>query len=405
MKLRLLNLKKRIVLALVVALISLRLSAGEQPISSILNADGTVKPNVETLVSPQNPATFVNELGEPIFTTADDIAGQVHHMVVIDGKLYVGGRFEKADRRVVNNVAVWDGTSWSGLGKGVDGPVKAMCAMGKDLVVAGDFSYVGKSSDNPGIEANRIARWDGKKWNIFSPLNIDREIFALAYDGKTLYIGGNFKKLEGKTDAASVAMWDGKGWKPVGGSKFDKTVRAMTCVGKTLYVGGFFTTIGDEPAANVAMWDGKEWTEVGKKGLDNTVNSLANDGQNVYAAGEFFKSGTGDPMRGVAKWDGTKWSQLGAGVNDVCHTVSCANGKVAISGAFYNVDGKRTGGALIWDGNKFTLTPTMNNLIIRVAAFYNDMLYVGGDFSGVDNESLRGNILKFDGSNYEPLSK
>ncbi|MFQ3599512.1 MAG: hypothetical protein SNJ55_05330 [Chloroherpetonaceae bacterium] len=400
-----LQLKKRIILALFALSLSLRAAAGDLPITSILNADGTVKPNIETIVNVQNPATFVNEYGEPIFTTADDIAGQVYHMVVLDGKLYVGGRFEKADRRVVNNVAVWDGTKWSGLAKGVDGPVKAMCAMGKDLVVAGDFSYVDKSSDNPGIEANRIARWDGKKWNIFSKLNIDREIFALAFDGKTLYIGGNFTKLEGKTDARSVAMWDGKGWKPVGGSKFDKSVIAMTCVGNTLYVGGFFSTIGDEPAAYVAMWDGKEWMEVGKKGLNNDVTSLANDGKNVYAAGRFFKSGTGEEMRGVAKWDGTKWSQVGGGFNEEAYTVSCADGKVCISGAFYKAGGKDTGGAVVWDGNQLSTIPKMNNLIVRVATYYNGQLYIGGSFVDVPDETLRGNILKFDGSKYEPLSK
>jgi hypothetical protein len=399
-------LKKSIVLALFALSIALQASAGELPISTLLNPDGSIKSGVEGIVTPERPASFINENGEPIFTMADDVVGQVYHMVVLDGKLYVGGRFDKADRRVVNNLAVWDGTKWSGIGKGVDGPVKALCAMGRDLVVAGDFSYVGKGSDEPGIEANRIARWDGKKWNIFAPLNIDREIFAVAFDGQTLYIGGNFTKLEGKTDAHKIAMWDGKGWKPVGKSKFDKSIIAMTCVGKTLYVGGYFLNISEEePTSHVAMWDGKEWSEVGKKGLDNDVRSLANDGKIVYAAGDFFKSGTGDDMRGVAQWDGTKWSKLGDGVNDACTAVTCIDGKVCVAGSFYKVGGKDVSGALTWDGTQFQTIPKSKDLIVNVAMLYNGALYIGGNFIDLNDPAIRTGILKFDGSKYEPVSK
>ncbi len=379
--------------------------AKDVPMSAIVNPDGSVKSGAERLASPMEPIALVNESGEAIFTTVDDIEGQITHMLVIDGKLYVGGLFEKADRRVVNNVAVWDGTKWSGLGKGVDGIVKAMCAMGKDLVVAGDFSYVNKSDDAPGIEANRIARWDGKKWNTFAKLNIDREIFALAYDGKTLYIGGNFKKLEGKTDAASVAMWDGKGWKPVGGSKFDKTVLAMTCVGKTLYVGGFFTTIGDEPASNVAMWDGKAWSEVGKRGIDNTVKALANDGKNVYAAGGFFKAGDGTEMKGLGMWDGTKWSPVGGGVDGEVYSINCIDGKVYVAGNISNVGGKKTYQVGVWDGKEWSGVPEVIYAQFKTAVLFGGALHIGGSTSDTKEENLKGNILKFTGSAYEGLAK
>ncbi len=125
MKWQLLQLKKSLVIALFALCVSLHATAGELTISSILNADGTVKPNIEAVVSAQNPATFINEYGEPIFTTADDIAGQVYHMVVLDGKLYVGGRFEKADRRVVNTATYYNGMLYIG-GSFVDVPDKTL---------------------------------------------------------------------------------------------------------------------------------------------------------------------------------------------------------------------------------------------------------------------------------------
>lgn len=370
------------------------------PVSTLINAEGSLEPDAEATVRNFTGASLVRDDGSPIFTTVDDIEGEVSHLCVAGGKLYVAGRFKKADRRVVNNVAVWDGTKWSGLGKGVDGTVKALCAVGNDIIVAGDFSYVDKSDDNPGIEANRLARWDGKKWNTYTKVNIDREIFALASDGKTLYIGGNFKKIENKTDAASVAMWDGKGWKPVGGSKFDKSVLAMTCAGGKLYVGGFFTTIGDEPAANIAVWDGKAWAEVGKKGLDNTVNVLATDGKNIYAGGGVSKAGDGTDMKGLAMWNGEKWSAVGDGPGGKAMSIHCDGGKIYVAGSL-----AKSGMGASWDGSAWTLYPELIYASARAVAFYNGALYLGGNTNDTKDPVLKGNILKWNGTGYEPLAK
>lgn len=372
-------------------------------LKSVLNADGSVKAGAEGVLSPGEANMLVNERNEPLFTAEDLEGADVSIMLVVNGKLYVGGRFKKADRRVVNNVAVWDGAKWSGLGKGVDGTVKAMCAMGNDIIVAGDFSYVDKSDDSPGIEANRLARWDGKKWHTFAKVNIDREIFALASDGKLLYAGGNFKKIEDKIPAASVAMWDGKKWSAVGGSKFDKTVLAMTCIGKTLYVGGFFTLIGDEPTANMAMWDGKVWTEVGDKGLDNTVKVLANDGKNVYAGGGFSKSGDGTDVKGLAMWDGKKWSSVGDGLDQGVSSIFSDGGKIYVTGQFRRAGGNATYMVAGWDGTAWSMTfPEVRYGNFKTAAFYNGAIHGSGMLYDSD---FKGGIVRWNGSAWEPLSK
>ena len=71
--------------------------------------------------------------------------------------LYAGGNFNSAEGNQVNNIARWNGTSWSRLDTGVNGPVYCMCpfddGMGTALYVGGDFTAVGHSP------ANRIARW------------------------------------------------------------------------------------------------------------------------------------------------------------------------------------------------------------------------------------------------------
>jgi len=86
---------------------------------------------------------------------ADGLLGDCRKLLVADGKLIAGGYFEKADRRVVNNIAQYDGAKWTGLAKGVDGIVRDLCSVGKDVYACGDFSYADKKDDG-GVESNQL---------------------------------------------------------------------------------------------------------------------------------------------------------------------------------------------------------------------------------------------------------
>ncbi|NDY94378.1 VWA domain-containing protein, partial [Wenzhouxiangella limi] len=64
--------------------------------------------------------------------------------------LYVGGQFGQAGGSPTNNVAKFDTTQtgnsgWSALGEGVNGPVRALAAVGADLYVGGQFSQAGSN--------------------------------------------------------------------------------------------------------------------------------------------------------------------------------------------------------------------------------------------------------------------
>lgn len=54
-----------------------------------------------------------------------------------DSRLVVAGQFDAM------NIAQWDGSAWSGLGSGVDGPVSAVIQYGGKLMVGGDFRRAG----------------------------------------------------------------------------------------------------------------------------------------------------------------------------------------------------------------------------------------------------------------------
>ncbi|MFN0241900.1 MAG: hypothetical protein ACKVWV_03330 [Planctomycetota bacterium] len=110
-------------------------------------------------------------------------------------KLYAGGRFETAEGNPAGNVARWDGTQWTPLSSGTDGPVNALAVWddgsGAKLYAAGAFATAG------GVPARNIARFDGVAWSALET-GLDDAAHALATfdDGGTggadLYGGGAF---------------------------------------------------------------------------------------------------------------------------------------------------------------------------------------------------------------------
>jgi hypothetical protein len=83
--------------------------------------------------------------------------------------LYAGGWFTTAGGAAVNRIARWDGSSWSALGSGLTGlPVSDLGVdalavyddgRGPALYAGGYFNTAG------GRPANNIARWDGSSWS------------------------------------------------------------------------------------------------------------------------------------------------------------------------------------------------------------------------------------------------
>src|SRR5439155_155553 len=156
------------------------------------------------------------------------------------------------------------------LASGVDGYVKAFSVFddgsGPALHAGGFFTSAG------GVAANNIARWDGTSW---SPLGsgvsaqTGDPVSALAvFDdgtGPKLYAGGG-------VPANFVAKWDGASWTPLGGgvsagSGSWSWVAALASFddgsGPALHVGGTFTSAAAFPAHNIAKWQRSAWSSLG----------------------------------------------------------------------------------------------------------------------------------------------
>lgn len=193
----------------------------------------------------------------------------VYGMTVFDDgtgpALYVGGSFASAGGTAVNNVAKWNGTTWSPLTSGTNDVVRELLVhddgTGPALFVAGDFTIAG------GITAPRIAKWNGSNWSALgNGTNGVIGVLATFDDGSgpRLYVGGNFVAASGY-GANRIARWSGTGWSPlpwVNSGVLNGSVGALAVYddgnggGPALYVGGLFSAVGTHQTANIARWLG-----------------------------------------------------------------------------------------------------------------------------------------------------
>ncbi|MFN8333165.1 MAG: hypothetical protein U0T81_18450 [Saprospiraceae bacterium] len=113
-------------------------------------------------------------------------------MEVHNGILYVGGQFTMAGTTAVNNIAAWNGTSWSAVGGGVTGinpspVVFELLSTSGGLIVGGQFALTGNN-----LVVNNIAMWNGTIWTSPFANGIPYPVSMLREFNGDLYAGGAF---------------------------------------------------------------------------------------------------------------------------------------------------------------------------------------------------------------------
>jgi hypothetical protein len=353
------------------------------------------------------------------------VVGSVGALAMSGSNLYVGGSFVTADGLTITKIARWDGSTWSALGYeaplGVDDQnhVSALAVLGSDLYVGGYFNTAG------GIAANNIAKWDGSSWSALGDepnQGMDSVVLALAVSGNDLYVGGDFSTAGGIA-ANLVAKWDGSSWSALGsgiggivaGGVVPPDVYALGVSGSDLYVGGIFSTAGGIAANSIAKWDGSSWSALGS-GVDNAApNALVVLGTNLYAGGAFTIAG-GLGVDSIAKWDGSTWSPLGSGLPSPVNAMVVSGRNLYVGGwRGYYGSPAMTAYIATWDGNSWSSLGsasggTMTNIDLTIGdyasvnafAVSGSNLYVGGFFTSVNGIAAT-NIAKWDGTHWSAL--
>ncbi|MEM7308943.1 MAG: hypothetical protein AAF682_19830 [Planctomycetota bacterium] len=246
--------------------------------------------------------------------------------------LYAGGSFTTAGGQPAGYIARWDGQTWSPVGGGMS-PVLTGAVRTLHAVDAGEPGgpalYAGGLFDDAGgVEANNVARWDGASWSALG-VGVSSWVNDLTFfddgGGPELYATGTFLQAGGQS-VFHLARWDGAAWSGVGSGFVGGWGNDLLVYddgsgfGSALYVGGIFNGVDGMSALKVARWDGASWDTlaggIATSAFGNEVFALHRfadpfgGGPQLYVGGNMDSTVSGDVYL-------TRWGCEGAGIDDI----------------------------------------------------------------------------------------
>jgi trimeric autotransporter adhesin len=297
--------------------------------------------------------------------------------------LYATCEFTEIGGIEANKIAAYDGANWFALGCGLeDGSIYDMIDYNCELYVTGQFDEIGC------IAAHNIARWNGWIWRpVEGGLTGGDGPYghALSIYNGALYVGGSFTKA-GDVDVSNIAKWDGSNWSAVG--RFEGgSVRALQVYKQKLYAGGFFTKVNSANAEFIAAYDGTNWTNLGSRNVlelksTGTVKHMAVYKDLLYISGNF--STNTDDVSELINYNGTQFSDFGSAFSlypgNLIEELSVINGILYIGGEFKNVVASQANNILQWDGDTWGILGEGTSGTVLAIEPYKNKIYIGGDF-------------------------
>lgn len=227
--------------------------------------------------------------------------------------LYAGGGFTSNGKgMLVRRIAFWNGSRWQELGGGVLGgstaSVQALAVFddgsGPALYVGGNFGFAGGNDPH-----NNIAKWDGESWSTLGDGvsgGTGGNVLAMeVFDdgsGPALYVAGLFTSAGGQP-IGKLARWDGQSWSAVGGGVSAGLLGVQELVadheaGK-LYITGTISSAGGMSVSNIAVWDGESWSGLGSgltggvfpAGQTISIGDIG-QGRSLFVGGTFTSAGS-----------------------------------------------------------------------------------------------------------------
>ena len=235
----------------------------------------------------------------------------------------------------------------------IDGVAWGQLVVGDVVYVVGSFNNARPAGARVGqqeVPRSNILAYDlntGKLIEDFAPtLNGAGRSLALSEDGKTLYVAGEFDKVNNEWHSRLAAFDISHGHSTLISSfhpVFSTTVKDIAVAGDTLYVGGYFTKVNNQQRTRLAALKAStgellDWT-ASAEGPNAQVYAIevSPDHSKVVIGGSFSTvNGSSKPGYGMALLSASTGEVLPMPVND---TVRTAGEKAAIFDIAVDEDG------------------------------------------------------------------
>lgn len=358
-----------------------------------------------TLVNGATAAQFITAVNDTTGTATgwapvDLPDASVAALLINADTLYVGGDFTLSGITTTKYLTSYKLTtaSLAGWAPNVPGGTTNARALivdstGNNILVgflAGNFSGCYKISDSSDCA------WNPKT---------NEAIFAMARSGTTVYIGGQFTKLNpGMVVVTGIAAVDDTNGDIVGGGAFNPSldiavVNALAVSGGKLYAGGDFYSINGFKHNGVAELDlttgaplagSKYYTE--DLGGVMSIKTVAVSGTKLYVGGHFTHVGNWASDRNnlaainVATGLPTSWNP---NPDDYIFSMTYDNSsKLYVGGRFTNISGVARGGVASYTTSNGTITSWNPNAVapytIESIAIDSSTAYIGGTHLGMN---------------------
>lgn len=227
------------------------------------------------------------------------VAANADAMAVFADRLYVasGGK-----------LISFNGSAWAYHGS-ANGVIKSMIAFNGELIIGGVFTSIG------GISANRVARFDGRRFASIGTGFRAGFVGALAVYNGALYAAGSFGSPQmAAGDPNRVAFWNGSSWQTAGAG-LGSTVETLAVYNGKLIAGGWFSLAGAGGSARVAQFDGVSWTPLSPTFNKNisTIFTLSATSGGLVAGGYFHNT---EGFVGAMFFNGTDWVAMDGGLTN-----------------------------------------------------------------------------------------
>lgn len=309
-----------------------------------------------------------------------------------ENRLFVAGQFSSIDGLSAKSIAVWNGSTWSALGGGVEGEIFALeyfkLGNKEKLYVAGDFHLPNQPSKQNVAEYDLLTN----TWKGLQTSDMEGAVFTLLSRYGDLYIGGDFQKVDGKPSQNLAVYRDPYGdWNHFShdiGFQTDGPVYDIELIGNHLLVGGEFQQVyshegmswTDAPHLVYHDWSGNWLT------LSHTlppVRSLAYFQGNIYAGHQFESEPVGETGISILKaglwFENTCYT---AGDNTIHGFMELNDQTLTAYGGFIS-DGFvfGNGAANFYEDGTYPEGYLMADNTVRAMLRFKNEVYIAGDFN------------------------